>query len=300
MSIIIKTMSEFPLYTEITGRDLKHLKLCKILHDDLIHNGFQYQEGLNILIDEFNPSDNCSKGGLYFCKFEDFPFYLNYGDKIAKVTLPDDARVYVEQNKFKADQIILSDIRNISELKEWNDDEFCMNIISKEKYCAMRYVKNQTPELCLAAVQQNGLALQHVKNQTPKLCMVAVQKNGWSLRYVQNQTPEICLVAVQQNGLTLKYVTIQTPELCLAAVREYGYALQHVKNQTPELCLAAVQQSGYALQYVQNQTPEICIAAVQQNGLALAYVETQTPEICIAAVQQNGYALQFVENQTPE
>lgn len=36
--------------------------------------------------------------------------------------------------------------------------------------------KERTPEICLAAVQQDGHALQYVKEQTPEICLAAVQE----------------------------------------------------------------------------------------------------------------------------
>ena len=51
----------------------------------------------------------------------------------------------------------------------------------------MQCVKEQTSEICLAAVLQNGLALQFVQNQTPEICMAAIRNNKEALRYV-NQT----------------------------------------------------------------------------------------------------------------
>lgn len=221
-------MSEFLLYTEITGRDLKNLNLCKILHNDQIHNDFQYQEGLNIDSIKFNPNGNCSSGGLYFCRFEDFPLYIGYGTKIARITLPDDARVYVEQNKFKADKIILSDIREIKDMKEWNDFKFCNETVNRNRY-ALQYVINQTPEICLAAVQQNGYTLQYVKEPTPEIYLEAVRENGLALQFIYNQTSEICLAAVQQNGLALQFVKKQNPKIIQAAIYQnklsFNYAI---------------------------------------------------------------------------
>ena len=99
----------------------------------------------------------------------------------------------------------------------------------------------------LEMVQQDGWwALQFVKEQTPEICMIAVKQNGWALRYVEEQTPEICMAAVQQNGLALKYVKEQTPEICMAAVQRNGYALRYVKEQTPELCAEAVKNDSDA------------------------------------------------------
>jgi hypothetical protein len=81
----------------------------------------------------------------------------------------------------------------------------------------LEYVERQTPEICLAAVQQTGQALRYVKQQTLEICLAAVQQDGWALEYVKQQTPELCLAAVQQCGWALQYVKQQTPELCLAA-----------------------------------------------------------------------------------
>lgn len=38
-------------------------------------------------------------------------------------------------------------------------------------------LKEQTPEICMAAVQQNGLALFFVKEPTPEICIIAIAKN---------------------------------------------------------------------------------------------------------------------------
>ncbi len=46
-------------------------------------------------------------------------------------------------------------------------------------------MSDQTHELCMAAVQQDGWALQYVKEQTPELCMAAVKQNGYALEYVR-------------------------------------------------------------------------------------------------------------------
>ena len=42
-------------------------------------------------------------------------------------------------------------------------------------------MKEQTPEICLAAVNQNGMALVFVKEQTPEICLAAVREDGMIL-----------------------------------------------------------------------------------------------------------------------
>ena len=83
-------------------------------------------------------------------------------------------------------------------------------------------------EEALEAVKEDGFALRYVHNQTPEICLEAVKKYGFALQYVHNQTPEICLAAVKRDGHTLQYVHNRTPEICLAAVRQEGKALQYV------------------------------------------------------------------------
>ena len=52
----------------------------------------------------------------------------------------------------------------------------------------------------------NGFALEFVKEQTSEICLAAVKQNGFALEFVKKQTPEICLAAVNQNLEAFKYV----------------------------------------------------------------------------------------------
>lgn len=54
------------------------------------HNGFQYQDGLNVLTEPFNdnPNDSCCKGGLYFTDIYNILDFVRYGCYIREVFLP--------------------------------------------------------------------------------------------------------------------------------------------------------------------------------------------------------------------
>ena len=54
----------------------------------------------------------------------------------------------------------------------------------KEDGQDLRYVKEQTPEICFAAVNKNGCALQYVREQTPEICFAAVEADEGALQYV--------------------------------------------------------------------------------------------------------------------
>ena len=46
-------------------------------------------------------------------------------------------------------------------------------------------------EEAIKAVEKDGYALKYVKEQTPEICIKAVEQNGLALKYVKEQTPEI-------------------------------------------------------------------------------------------------------------
>ena len=66
--------------------------------------------------------------------------------------------------------------------------------------------------------QENELMLQYTDNQiptwslycfdkqTPEICMAAVRNNGNTLKFVYEQTYEICLEAIKQNRDALQFV----------------------------------------------------------------------------------------------
>jgi hypothetical protein len=250
------------LYNGENFNKMFKLDFYKILKDDLIHNNYEFKHGLNIDTIKFEPYDESKYGGIYFTEIDKIGHWLNYTENlkyIAKITIPNDAKVSVETNKFKADKIFI-DLDNkclIEDFPLFDNLDFCKLII-----------------------KENGLALKFIKSQTPELCKLAIEKNANALQYVHIQTPELCNLAVSIDGDTLQYVHIQTPELCKLAIMSYGLALKYVKNQTDELCELAVQINGLSLEHVKIQTPKICELAVKQNGLALKYIKFQTKELC--------------------
>jgi len=204
------------IYKEIYHQN-KNIQFYKFLNHNLIHNNFQYKLGLNVDIVPFNPSGMCESGGLYFC--EEAMCHHHWrgydGKKVAIIEIPDDARVYEDGNKFKADKLIITEIIDFCDMP----DDFWINILHKD-YKALEYVKNQTDELCTLAIMQNGSAIQFVKNQTKELCELAINKDGTSLQYVRDQTDELCRSVVQKEGFRIQYVKNPTDELCDLAVQQ--------------------------------------------------------------------------------
>jgi hypothetical protein len=140
----------------------------KLLHKDSIHFGFTYQHGLNVDNIPFNPTGKCSAGGLYFTEIDKVSCWIEMNSVyIAKVTIPSNASVYVETNKFKVDQFIL-DLDNkvlIKDFYMWENEAFCKISVSQADVRNLIFVRNQTDELCKLAVRHDWHALKYIKSQ---------------------------------------------------------------------------------------------------------------------------------------
>jgi len=268
------------------------------MYNDLQHRKFKYKLGLNIDHHEFTPNNEFSKGGLHFYEESKCRMYwAGYDTKLALIEIPGDARVFVKRDEFKVDRLVITDIMDFDNVP----DSFWIGLIKSQSHCggsalALKYVKNQTDEICKFAIEQHYYVLAHIKNQTDEICKLVVRRDGFMLKHVKNQTDEICKLAVRQYGPALQYVKNQTEEICKLAVECIGIALEHVKNQTDEICKLAVQNTGLALQYVKNPTEEIRRMAIEQNWRAIEFIkhEHQTDEIIKSAVQQSWMAIRHV------
>jgi len=208
MSLIGKILSGKE-FNEIY-KDTVFVKLTNCCEE---HNGFMFRTGLNVDTVEFNPIGECSAGGIYFTEEKYIYMWTDCcGNKsvqwIRVVTIPDDARVYVEKQKFKADKMILSERSYI-----WCNEKYYINII-KHNYAYFKFVENPSNEMCKMVLQIDGMYLQYIKKQTPELCSIAILNSWKALKYVNEQTPELCLLAVSQYCQAIEYVVNQTEELC--------------------------------------------------------------------------------------
>ncbi len=160
--------------TQLIGEDLNKLnnnqKFYKIINESKTHFGFQYEIGLNCDVKPFNPTKTCCAGGLYFTTEEFIHEFCRYGIFISEITIPDDALCCIENNhKIKSNKIVVKDFVLISECKLQTNATFIKKMLQSNSN-NLQHIQEQTPEICHAAVSQNGWALQYVKKQTSELC----------------------------------------------------------------------------------------------------------------------------------
>lgn len=164
---------KFDVGTIIKGKDLKGEILCKVISEDMAMHGFQYKMGMNTDVKPLATTGSC-KAGLHFCLVEDVYRYLNYGSKLALVSIPDDEDVYVDDNKFRTHKLEIKKIMKFSEAETWMylyengaditaDDNYAIRIAAYDGY--LEVVKY---------LHQNGADITAVNNYAIRLAA----KNG--------------------------------------------------------------------------------------------------------------------------
>lgn len=171
-------------------------------------------------------------------------------------------------------EIVLGKIFSKAEERIERSDDFILDkkaVPTREPTSAVNSIKDPM-EHQIEDVRKNPSLLKQVKEQTPELCMAAVSEDYKALSYVREQSNVICLIAVKNDGNALQFVKDQTPQICMEAVKHSGNAIQYVKKQTPELCAEAIKQDPLALKHVKNPSKELCIEAVRSNRNAISFV----------------------------
>ena len=266
----------------------------------------------------FKPTTYDLKNGVYFyggSKHDYIPYNCKH---IAIIEIPDDARVHIEQNKFKSNKITITEIINFNDIGY----DFWINMLPHDA-SALEHINEEvlTEELIMSVIQKDGTSIKYVPGQfkTEYICALAVKQNGLALRHVgevittyeglrqmENTeilyvTDEICTLAVEQNPFAIEYVPHEylTKELCISAVKRIGLALKYIHSYylDTNICIIAIKQNGNAIKYVPNRylTKELCILALEQNCSAIKYMDNcyLDEELCTIAVKQDGNAIKY-------
>ncbi|NJK16351.1 DUF4116 domain-containing protein, partial [Clostridioides difficile] len=82
---------------------------------------------------------------------------------------------------------------------------------------ALKYVKEQTEEVCLKAVKQDYRMLKYVNKQTEEVCLEAVRQNYRALYYINDKTDNVLIEAIKHASThdvmeVFKFVEEQTED----------------------------------------------------------------------------------------
>lgn len=152
----------------------------KMLEESECHMELQYKPGLNVDFRPFYPYGECRPGGLYFTEAEHVgEHFESIYTKYRIVTIPDDAQVYVEEKKFKADKIILSEFQSSV------NDEFMSNLLLTQRPRLIWFMK-QTRENCLKAIRNDPSSICYIdyKNKSLEMYKLAYRLKPETIKFI--------------------------------------------------------------------------------------------------------------------
>jgi hypothetical protein len=265
----------------VKGRDLKSLGLTwvKVTNEKMKHYDVQYKIGENEDIHELT-TNNCSRGGLYFCPLNVFGKWIQLGNGYHEVSFTDDEDIWIEEYKCKAKRIILDEKVLFVDMFVNMDIENC-KIVTSQNVCSIQYMSEE-------------------RKNDPEICKIAVAKDGRSIKYMSNERrndPEICKIAAAQDGYSIQFMSVERrndSEICKIAAAQDGCSMQFMSKERrndPEICKIAAAQNWYSIRFMSEERendPEICkIAGVPCSAPSMRYNYQNNSELRIFPAAQN-------------
>lgn len=300
------SISGYLFKKEMTGKRFNRYfpnllgRLIKLTDETENHNGMQFVTGENKDIKPFSPTTECG-GGIYFTYFMDLPLWLNYGGREMKyfryVSVPLDSRVSIEGiDKFKADKIILSDRREISDYPLWSGVNFAMMaMIMTDR--SLKYIEKHSKDFqfqvkFITKFGMNGIKklLKLNVSISEELQIEVVRKDPTKLRILieYNKTinasvsEEVQIAALEGDSYSIKVllqnITV-SERVLLTALKHHGLTigilLDHGINVTEEMQLLAVENDGDSVKYLMGfghnepVSEKVMLAAVKNYGKSI-------------------------------
>jgi len=205
----------------MTGKEFHSLypmKMIKNIRKDLTHNGFVFQDGLNVLQEKFDPN-KLGKGGFHFIKDNsNYLLHLGYGECIVDVDVPEDATIVCINDVFKTNKIILkmdtltficdSDF-SLKDVDMNGLEEDFKKIIQHYQYVTaeqMEFLKplfqkifNIIPSLIKYAIDINAMYYTYIEDPSIEITLYALNKNPKLIRFIENPNCEMlktCLIKI--------------------------------------------------------------------------------------------------------
>ena len=252
---------------------------------------------------------------LRHCGPKHYPFYYR-----RVIEIPDDAQIYVHNNYFPIDKVILGEEKLLSELKYWTDRDFCLKVFSKWPLSIL-YMNNPHPSLWAQAFSKYPKTVLHMKNPTMQMKIYAIKLKPKLIKkmeesttvliqigkmvpkcipYMKNPPSELILDVINHNGSFIRYFNNPSFKICVTALKKDNSIIHYLpKNQnfTENQYLQLIKCNGLYIKLIdaENQTQKLCLESVKNNGLALQFCTIQTDEIINCAIKNNPKAILFVK-----
>lgn len=202
----------------------------------------------------------------YICEAKYYRYLIHCGYYFYEINIPVDALLFISQKKIYSTKLIYSKSYNYSDFPVFNNlDQYTKILTFRNLAANPRLSLDITKKL----VKTDGLFLEYIKIQTFELCLLAIQNNPLAIKFVKkiNKTDQVCEKAIKTDGKLLAYLEpdIQTEELALLALESSLLNINHVQIITKKL----INISDFINNFLYNPTLELYSELKKITGLEI-------------------------------
>lgn len=206
-----------------------------------------------------------------FYTLENLPYFLDFGDNICLLDIPDYSQIISDPSK----NYTTSNTIDI------------LNIFTKEEF----FKKNLDKSFIYEAVCRDGNNIQYILNhKNPNdfydLKLLAVKQNAYSILHIENPNEDIKLAAVKQNGLVLELLKNPTKSLKIAAIKQNGDAINYIKDPDDEMQMLATSQNGSSIGFIKDPSRKVQRNAVMYNRFAIDYIKNPSLDVVLTSLSE--------------
>ena len=118
-----------------------------------------------------------------------------------------DNNTNIEERLFSIKSVVEFCINKVNDQCDF--ERYMINLAKKDGYLTLQYLtkERQTPEICKAAVAENGLALEFIENRTEEICAIAVGQNSAASAFIRKRIKQkiCCFSPADINWVTAYY-----------------------------------------------------------------------------------------------
>lgn len=164
----------------------------------------------------------------------------------------------------------------------------------------IKYVKNQTEDMQLLAVEVDPMLLGDLKKPTDKVIEKAISKDPYAIMYVKNQTEDMCKLAISIKPYAIRYVKYQTKEMHEQVLEHkdfYGFIPKYMVGLSRELQLKAINRDPYSIGFVEDDhLEELQLEALKLNLNSIRHIENPTLNAQMFVIEKNMMLFEGIAN----
>ena len=285
----------------------------KLIRTDMTHYEHKYTIGFN-KVPEFKPWGYCSEGGFYFADETDIYNFLSYGDYFAKVTIPDDTPVYIENGKIKVESFYLDGLESkktyINEhpnplflikydrtlIRFMDNPSIEVQNKAIEEPWNIEYICNPDKEIQKKVVSSYGYLIKFIEKPDEELQLIAVRQCGHYIKQIKNPTTKVQLEAIKKDKEFIRFIENPDEEVQLIAVRQDGEYISHIKNPTTKVQLEAIKQDKEFIRFIENPDEEVQLIAIMKDMTHISHIKNPTKKVQLEVIKQDIKFLEYIEN----